>query len=236
MSASKIINDPVHGFIEIPKGIILDLIDTDIFQRLRRIRQLAMSYLVYPGAIHSRFNHAIGAMHLTREALDALRIRGVEITDEEYEGTLLAILLHDIGQLAMFNQYPGLSRDALSLSLEENDGRLPYLSERKIFGFDHMDVGVELAKLWKFPSQLRAAISRHHTPYDYSKTIDTAVVVHAGNSVAVMAELDTENFLEVPPIDKKALEFLKLDDASLIEIAGQVRIEVEELLKVFLSN
>lgn len=94
---NKIINDPVHGFIEIPRGIILDLIDTDVFQRLRRIKQLALSSLIYPGAVHSRFNHCIGAMHLTGQALDVLRSKGTPISNEEYEATLIAILLHDIG-------------------------------------------------------------------------------------------------------------------------------------------
>lgn len=97
MQKHKIINDPVHGFIEIPKGVLLELIDTEQFQRLRRIRQLALSSLVYPGAIHSRFNHCIGAMFLTAQALDVLRQKGNEITDQEYESTLMAILLHDIG-------------------------------------------------------------------------------------------------------------------------------------------
>ncbi|MBL0016602.1 MAG: HD domain-containing protein [Bacteroidetes bacterium] len=97
VNQNKIINDPVHGFIEIPRGIILDLIDTDVFQRLRRIQQLALSSLVYPGAVHSRFNHCIGAMHLTGQALDVLRSKGATISPEEYEATLIAILLHDIG-------------------------------------------------------------------------------------------------------------------------------------------
>lgn len=97
MNQNKIINDPVHGFIDIPKGIILDLIDTDVFQRLRRIKQLALSSLVYPGAVHTRFNHCIGAMHLTGQALDVLRSKGAEISDQEYEATMIAILLHDIG-------------------------------------------------------------------------------------------------------------------------------------------
>lgn len=95
--SNKIINDPVHGFIEVPKGILLDLIDTEEFQRLRRIKQLALSSMVYPGAVHTRFNHCIGAMHLTREAMTHLRARDVEITDDEFLGTLIAILLHDIG-------------------------------------------------------------------------------------------------------------------------------------------
>ena len=93
----KIINDPVHGFIEIQRGILLELIDTEVFQRLRRIRQLALSSLVYPGAVHSRFNHCIGAMHLTGQALDVLEGKGVSISEEEREATLIAILLHDIG-------------------------------------------------------------------------------------------------------------------------------------------
>ena len=94
---NKIINDPVHGFIEVPKGLMLSLIDAPAFQRLRRIKQLGLSSAVYPGAVHTRFHHALGAMHLTRMSLDSLRRKGVEISMEEYMGTLIAILLHDIG-------------------------------------------------------------------------------------------------------------------------------------------
>ncbi|MCS7073131.1 MAG: HD domain-containing protein, partial [Bacteroidia bacterium] len=93
----KIFNDPVHGFIEVPKGILTDLIDHPIFQRLRYIRQLALSSLVYPGAVHTRFHHALGAMHLTAQALDVLTSKEVEISEAEREATLIAILLHDIG-------------------------------------------------------------------------------------------------------------------------------------------
>ena len=81
---SKIINDPVHGFIEVPKKSILPVIDTEVFQRLRRIKQLGLSSLVYPGATHTRFNHALGAMHLMRQALEVLRRKDVPISDEEY--------------------------------------------------------------------------------------------------------------------------------------------------------
>lgn len=96
-TSSKIINDPVHGFIDIPRGLILDLIDTPVFQRLRRIKQLGQSQMVYPGGVHHRFHHVIGAMHLMRQALDTLRSKQVEISEAEYEGALVAILLHDIG-------------------------------------------------------------------------------------------------------------------------------------------
>jgi uncharacterized protein len=97
LNSSKIINDPVHGFIEIPQGTLLALIDHPVYQRLRNIRQLGLSSLVYPGANHTRFHHALGAMHLMSQALDVLRRKQHEITDKEYEAALIAILLHDIG-------------------------------------------------------------------------------------------------------------------------------------------
>ena len=93
----KIINDPVYGFISIRHAFILELIDHPWFQRLRRIAQLGLSHLVYPGALHNRFQHAIGAMHLMQNAIDELRLKGNEITDEEEVSLLCAILLHDIG-------------------------------------------------------------------------------------------------------------------------------------------
>lgn len=93
----KIINDPVHGFITIPHELIYDLIEHPYFQRLRRIKQLGLSHLVYPGANHTRFHHALGAMHLMVKAIDVLRNKKVEITDEERLGAIIAILLHDIG-------------------------------------------------------------------------------------------------------------------------------------------
>ena len=93
----KIFNDPVYGFISIPQEIIVNLIDHPYFQRLRRIRQLGMSHLVYPGALHTRFHHAMGAMHLMTEAIKVLRSKGHTITEEEAIGAEIAILLHDIG-------------------------------------------------------------------------------------------------------------------------------------------
>jgi uncharacterized protein len=93
----KIINDPVHGFISLPHEIIFDLIEHKYFQRLRRIRQLGLTHLIYPGALHTRFHHAIGAMHLMHQALEVIQNKGVKFSGEEKLGTLIAILLHDIG-------------------------------------------------------------------------------------------------------------------------------------------
>ena len=95
--SGKIINDPVHGFITIPGGLIQDVVDHSYFQRLRRIKQLGLTDLVYPGANHTRFHHALGAMHLMGLALDTLKEKGNIISEAEEEAAKLAILLHDIG-------------------------------------------------------------------------------------------------------------------------------------------
>ena len=93
----KIINDPIYGFVTLPDELVHDLINHPIFQRLRRIKQLGLTNLVYPGALHTRFHHAIGAMYLMTEALQILKSKGVKINDEECKATVIAILLHDIG-------------------------------------------------------------------------------------------------------------------------------------------
>jgi uncharacterized protein len=93
----KIISDPVYGLITIPNDLIFDLLEHPWFQRLRRIIQLGLTYYVYPSAMHTRFQHALGSMHLMTQALEVLKNKGHVITPEEEEGVLSAILLHDIG-------------------------------------------------------------------------------------------------------------------------------------------
>ncbi len=93
----KVMNDPVHGFINIPNQLIYEIIQHRYFQRLRRISQTGLTELVYPGAKHSRFHHALGCMYLMQKALNVLKRKGIEITPEEENGALVAILLHDLG-------------------------------------------------------------------------------------------------------------------------------------------
>lgn len=97
INKKKIFNDPIYGFITIPNALIYDLIQHPYFQRLRRISQMGLSYLVYPGANHTRFHHALGCMHLMQKAVDILRFKGVVISAEEENALYIAILLHDIG-------------------------------------------------------------------------------------------------------------------------------------------
>lgn len=93
----KIFNDPIYGFISLPNELIYDLVQHPYFQRLRRISQMGLSYLVYPGAHHTRFHHALGSMHLMQKAVEVLRFKGIDITSEEEQALYIAILLHDIG-------------------------------------------------------------------------------------------------------------------------------------------
>ena len=97
MNKRKIINDPVYGFVTVPYTSVFDILEHPWFQRLRRIQQLGLTSYVYPGALHTRFHHTLGALHLTTQAIEVLRGKGVEITEDEAEGACLAILLHDVG-------------------------------------------------------------------------------------------------------------------------------------------
>lgn len=144
----KIINDPVYGFISIPQEIIFDVIEHPYFQRLRRIKQLGMTHFVYPGALHTRFHHVIGAMHLMTKAIATIRRKGHDISDSEERAVLFAILLHDIGH-GPFSH--ALEHDIVcGVSHEEISGFfIDRLSEE--FGGD-LDLALEIFKN-KYPKK-----------------------------------------------------------------------------------
>lgn len=134
MNKLKILNDPVYGFITIPNSLIFDIIEHRYFQRLRRVTQMGLSNLVYPGANHTRFHHAIGCMHLMQKAVLVLRSKNIEISDEEANALYIAILLHDIGHGAFSHALEhsivsGISHEEISLLFmkklnEEFDNKL----------------------------------------------------------------------------------------------------------------
>jgi HD superfamily phosphohydrolase len=97
LNKRKILNDPVYGFINIPSDLIFDIVEHPYFQRLRRIKQLGLTHLVYPGALHTRFSHALGSMFLMHNAIEVIKQKGHQITEEESQAAKIAILLHDIG-------------------------------------------------------------------------------------------------------------------------------------------
>lgn len=136
----KIINDPVHGFITIPDEFLFDIIEHPYFQRLRRIKQLGLSHLVYPGANHTRFHHALGAMHLMDKAIRLLRTKGVDVSDEEQLGVTAAILLHDIGH----GPFSHTLETALLGSLDHEDISLLFMQKlNEEFG-GRLDVAIEI--------------------------------------------------------------------------------------------
>ena len=129
----KVFNDPIYGSVAIPSPLILQVISHPFFQRLRRISQMGLSYLVYPGVHHTRFHHALGAMNLMQRAIDTLTLKGVNISAEERQGLLLAILLHDIGhgpfshaleEKLISKHHESLSLGFMELLNEEFDGQL----------------------------------------------------------------------------------------------------------------
>ncbi len=129
----KVFNDPIYGSVAIPSPLILQVISHPFFQRLRRISQMGLSYLVYPGAHHTRFQHALGAMNLMQRAIDTLTLKGISISAEERQGLLLAILLHDIGhgpfshaleEKLISKHHESLSLGFMELLNQEFDGQL----------------------------------------------------------------------------------------------------------------
>jgi putative nucleotidyltransferase with HDIG domain len=151
------------------------------------------------------------------------------------ESLFTAGLLHDIGHLVMFNQCPEMSKESLQLSVDENDGLSPYLSERQVFGFDHMAVGAELARQWRLPENLQHSIGDHHEPFAADVLSKVTLVVHIANSLAVLAELDSLDLADAPPIDERAFKELGIGHDVIPEIVAETRDAVTDLLRIFVK-
>ena len=128
MNDSKIINDPIFGFIKIPHGLLLDIVEHPLMQRLTRIKQLGLTSMVYPSAQHTRFQHSIGAFHLMSEAITSLNQKGIFIFDSEEEAVEAAILMHDIGHAPFSHVLEhtlinGISHEEISLLMMESINR-----------------------------------------------------------------------------------------------------------------
>jgi len=143
-------------------------------------------------------------------------------------------LLHDVGQLAMFSQAPELSAKALRHSVDsDDDGMTPYIAEKAVFGFDHMEVGALIAREWQFPNSLVSALEYHHRPYDCDDVTPTLLVVHVANTVGVLGELQSENPEDGPAIDARAIEDLSLPDDYLLRTLEHLNERMPEMLRAF---
>ena len=148
----KIINDPVFGFLSIPNDLLFDILQHPYVQRLSRIRQLGLSNFVYPGAMHTRFLHSIGAMHLMQEGINSLRNKGVVITDGESTGAMAAILLHDIGHgpfshVLEHTLVEGITHEEISLlMMEQINYDLSPKSEQQLWTQRPLDLAIAIFK------------------------------------------------------------------------------------------
>lgn len=148
----KIINDPVFGFLSIPNDLLFDILQHPYVQRLSRIRQLGLSNFVYPGAMHSRFLHSIGAMHLMQEGINSLRNKGVVISDGESTGAMAAILLHDIGHgpfshVLEHTLVEGITHEEISLlMMEQINFDLSPKSEQQLWAQRPLDLAIAIFK------------------------------------------------------------------------------------------
>jgi putative nucleotidyltransferase with HDIG domain len=149
------------------------------------------------------------------------------------DASFAAGLLHDIGQLAMFHQVPEGSRQALEMSIYEPGEPALYLCEREVLGFDHAQVGAELARSWGLPASLQECIAWHHEPqmsHDYALQV---AVVHLANSIGVLAEIESDNLDDAPPVDAIAWSLTGLSPDQVPEIAARARAEAAELRSLF---
>ena len=140
MGEVKIINDPVFGFIKIPRGILYGIVEHPLFQRLNRINQLGLASVVYPGARHTRFQHSLGAFHLMSEAIQNLQQKGQFIFDSEAEAVQAAILMHDIGHgpfshVLENTLISGISHEEISLMMMEEINQLPAPADIQSVGY-----------------------------------------------------------------------------------------------------
>lgn len=145
-------------------------------------------------------------------------------------------LLHDIGHLVMFTQAPELSTLSLQHSLDENDGLQIYASEQLIFGFDHMDVGVELAEQWSLPDSIRDCIALHHDPMARPESGDGPKLVYLANCLAILAEIGSDDLSHTAPLDQRVVDELGFDPDIVPELMDEAQEVLGELLATFVSG
>jgi len=152
------------------------------------------------------------------------------------EALFTAGLLHDIGELVLFNRLPEQAKEALLLVLDHADELPVYQAERQVIGFDHAQVGGELAREWKLPPLLEECIAYHHSIAEAQRYPRETALVHLANILALMAELDTLDVNDVSPIDPRAWEITGLDEAVIELVVREAQEEIAEAEKLILGN
>ncbi|PCJ97222.1 MAG: phosphohydrolase [Flavobacteriaceae bacterium] len=189
----KIFNDPIYGFIGIPSTLIYNLIEEPCFQRLRRISQTGMSYLVYPGAHHTRFHHALGSMDLMGKAIEILRLKEVEISKDEEQGLLCAILLHDIGH----GPFSHAMEDSIVDGVTHEDISLLFMEKLNVKFKGKLGLAIEIFKgvhSKRFLNQLVSSqLDMDRLDYLKRDSFYTGVAEGNINSIRLITMLNVEN-------------------------------------------
>lgn len=159
-----------------------------------------------------------------------------EFDKKKSESFFVAGLLHDIGQLVLFNKMPERSRDILIQVMEGPEGVEFHHEEKNVFGFDHAEVGAELLNNWKLPEILCESVRYHHAPLTTGKYAKETAIVHIANSLGCLAELHSENAWEAPLIDKRAWEVTGLNPEITKRIVEKAEKEFNEICNIFLKN
>lgn len=230
----RVANSVLYGFSStidtVAKAAIL--IGTAQIRNLALSMSVARSFAGLPNDLVSMDNFwrhsllcALAARHLAKEVRRC-----------DPDALFTAGLLHDIGELVIFNRLPEQARQALELVLDNQDEIQVHEAERQMLGFDHADVGGELAREWKLPPLLEECIAHHHAITDAKRHPRETALVHLANVIALMAEIDTLDPADVEPIDPLAWKATGLSEESVEPAIRAIQAEVVEVEKLFLSN
>jgi putative nucleotidyltransferase with HDIG domain len=231
----RVANSPFYGFSSsidtVPKAV--SVIGTSQIRNLALSTAIANSFSGLPNTLVSMENFWRHSLYCALAA----RILARQAGKCDAEAVFTAGLLHDIGELVIFNRVPEMARAALTQVLDDVDGLTVHQAERQLLGYDHAQVGGELARQWKLPSLLEECIACHHSPGDASKHPREAAIVHIANVLAVMAELDTLALEDVSPIDPQAWSSIGLQADDAIETTVRAaRAEIADAEKIFLGK
>ncbi len=234
MRLLRVANSPLYGFSSSVDTVAkaVSIIGTS------QIRNLALSTSVAT-AFEGLPNDLVSMENFWRHSLYcalAARILAKQARRCDVEAVFTAGLLHDIGELVIFNRLAAQAKEALLLVLDNVDELPVYEAEWKIMGFDHAQVGGELARQWHLPTMLEECIAYHHAIGEAQRFPRETALVHIANILALMAEVDTLDLSDVPPIDARAWEFTGLDESVIEPVVLEARSEITEAEALFLGK
>ena len=230
----KVANSPFYGFSSTIDTVskAVSVIGTSQIRNLALSMSVARTFAGLPNNLVSMENFWHHSLYCALTA----RILARQARKCDPEALFTAGLLHDIGELIIFNRLPEQAKDSLLLVLDQVDDLPVYQAERQIIGFDHAQVGGELARQWNLPPLLEECIAYHHSIGEAKRHPRETALVHLANLLAQMAELDTLNIDDISPIDPRAWELTGLDEAVIELVVREAQEEIVEAEKLFLGN